>query len=175
MEPWKNGAFKQEIHSSGILNGMDSYSLFQFAVDNAASVERSVALLLAELPTHPDWILQYFTETRHSLIAFGFFVEYMRSMETEADLERFRELLHAAEIVPDRWLLKAACDQYCRLRQHSECNTDYDSRCPKILEVLLAVPGALAAVDDWICLYVYEVPELFEVFMRFIEASSMDS
>jgi hypothetical protein len=129
---------------------MESYSLFQFAVDNASSVERSVALLVNQLPTHPDWVIQYFRETRHSLISFGFFVEYMRSMETEADLERFRELLHAAEIVPDRWLIKAACD----------------TESIQILEALLEIPGAVAAIDDWICLYVCEVPELLDVLLQ---------
>jgi hypothetical protein len=129
---------------------MESYSLFQFAVDNASSVERSVALLLNQLPTQPEWVLQYFRETRHPLISFGFFVKYMRSMETEADLEQFQTLLQAAEIVPDRWLLKAACN----------------SRCPKILEALLEIPGAVAAIDDWICLYVCEVPELLDVLLQ---------
>jgi hypothetical protein len=145
--------FKQEIPSSGTINVMESYSLFQFVVDNASSVERSVALLVNQLPTHPDWILQYFRETRHPLISFGFFVKYMRSMETEADLEQFQTLLQAAEIVPDRWLLKAACD----------------SRCPKILEALLEMPGAVAAIDDWICFYVCEVPELLDVLLQKIE------
>ncbi len=128
----------------------ESFSMFQFAVDNAASVERSVALLVAELPTHPDWILQYFTETRHSLIAYGFFVEHMRLLETEADLALFRQFLQASEFVPDRWLLKAACD----------------TGCIQILEVLLDISGAAAAVDDWICLYVYEVPELLNLLLQ---------
>jgi hypothetical protein len=151
---------------------MESYSLFQFAVDNASSVERSVALLLNQHPTQPDWVLQYFRETRHSLISFGFFVEYMRSVETEADLEQFQTLLQAAEIVPDRWLLKAACDQYCRLRQptmlaeQSELHSACDTRCPKILEALLEIPGAVAAIDNWICVYVCEVQELLDVLLQ---------
>ncbi len=162
----------------------ESFSMFQFAVDNAASVERSVALLLAELPTHPDWILQYFTETRHSLIAYGFFVE------TEADLVLFRQLLQASEFVPDRWLLKAACDQYCRLRhtfnssvrfgerkkisvsqptmlaEQSECNSDCNTGCIQVVETVLDISGAAAAVDDWICMYVYEVPELLNLLLQ---------
>jgi hypothetical protein len=168
----------------------ESFSMFQFAVDNAASVERSVALLVAELPTHTDWILQYFTETRHSLIAYGFFVEHMRLLETEADLALFRQFLQASEYVPDRWLLKAACDQHCRLRhtfnssvrfgerkkisvsqptmlaEQSECNSDCNTGCIQILEMLLDISGAAAAVDDWICMYLYEVPELLNLLLQ---------
>jgi hypothetical protein len=84
----------------------DSFAFFQFAVDNAASIERSVALLLSELPTHSDWILEYLANTSHTLILFGFFREYI----PHADPEQFRTFLQASRVCPDR-LLEAACDR----------------------------------------------------------------
>lgn len=134
---------------------MDSFALFQFAVDNASSVERSVALLNAQLPTHTDWVREYLSTTSHAGILFGFLLECMKRVGTEADLEIFRDFLQASRVVPDRWLIKAACDF-----GH-----------PKLLEVLLEVPGALTSVDNWILLYVYEVPEFMEVFRKYLDSS----
>ena len=134
---------------------MDSYSLFQFAVDNASSVEGSVRVLIAQLPTHPDWVLEYLGTTSHAGISFGFLLEVIRSVETEEDLEIFRDFLQTSRVVPDRWLIKAACDR------------GY----PKILETVLEVPGATAAVDDWILVYVSDVPELLEVFRKYLDSS----
>jgi len=134
----------------------ESYSLFQFAVDNASSVERSVSLLYSHLLTHPDWILEYLHTTSHGGILYGFLLESMRSLETESDLAQFRDFLHASRIIPDRWLLKTACD----------------TMSPAIVKTLLEIPGVL--VDNWIMIYVYEVPELYAIFMEKVGTPTKD-
>lgn len=136
----------------------ESFLLFQFAVDNAASIERSVAVLIAELLLQPDWILEYLATTSHSHILYGFLLACILHINTASDLHQFRDFLHVSRVIPDRWLLKAACD----------------TRCPQILETLLEVPGAEIAIDEWLCIYIYEEPELLEILTEKLSLPTKD-
>lgn len=131
----------------------DDYCMFQFMVDNAASIERSVALLLAELPTHPLWVRYYLSITPNNNIQFSFFQRLLYTMPlppTPTALHRLRDLLQVSQKVPDRWLLKAACD----------------TQSPEILAIMLEVQGVEEYVDEWICLYVAKDPVLHEMLLH---------
>jgi hypothetical protein len=127
-----------------------SYDLMQFDVDNAISIERSVSILLSHIPNNSTWVKQYLGVTYHKNIIYTFFCEYLNSIETISDLELLREFLQITRFVPDRWILKRACDT------HSQ----------QILEILLEVEGVEEHIDDWICLYVYTIPSMFDALMQ---------
>ncbi len=130
--------------------GEDGYSMFQFEVDNASSIERSVALLLTQLHCYPAWVRHYLAITPNTNIQHTFFHQFVKSISIPPkplELRQLHGLLQVAQCVPDRWLLKAACDTLQ----------------PEILATLLEVPGVEEHVDAWICLYAANVPSLYHL------------
>ena len=121
-------------------NGMD-FLQFQFLVDNASSIERSVALLYAQYPQRSEWILQYVHETHQPLLHNQLVLRFVKA---EIDICFLRELLWATQSQPNRTLLCAAC----------ETNN------PMVLDVLLEMPNA--DVDDWMLSHIYNHPTLSE-------------
>jgi hypothetical protein len=137
------------------------FPLFQFNVDNATSVERAVALLmeqyalqpqpLRQQQRQPDWVSRYLHQTPNIVLHHHFFSSFISERE-EVDLLELRHLLRVSGFVPDRWLLKTACDRG-DLRQAEG-----------ILRILLEVPDV--EVDAWICAYVANVPTLLNLFLE---------
>jgi hypothetical protein len=72
---------------------MKEFSLFQFEVDNASTVERSVSLLLAKLPTNPTWVLNYICMSQPSTIANEFLCTFVNRATTE-DIPMLKDLLN---------------------------------------------------------------------------------
>jgi hypothetical protein len=65
------------------------FLLFQFDVDNANTLERSVSLLLAAMPQRTDWVLAYLQQTAHPFIVNEFLEAY-----AETDPVQFPHFLH---------------------------------------------------------------------------------
>ncbi len=132
------------------------FPLFQFNVDNATSVERAVALLMEQYgpqqrPRQPDWVSRYLHQTPNIVLHHHFFSSFISERE-EVDLLELRHLLRVSGFVPDRWLLKTACDRG-DLRQAEG-----------ILRILLEVSDV--EVDAWICTYVANVPTLLNLLLE---------
>ncbi len=70
------------------------FSLFQFEVDNANTVERGVALLTAKLSTHPSWVFQYLFMSQQSTVAKEFLYTFV-CHATPQDIPMLRNLLEA--------------------------------------------------------------------------------
>jgi hypothetical protein len=87
---------------------MSEYLLFQFEVDNAATLERSVFLLLSALPTHPDWVRTYLVMTTHPNLRAAFFDTYIPRCE-EPDV--LRDFLPATQYSPSLWNLAEATSE----------------------------------------------------------------
>ncbi len=75
----------------------NKFLLFQFEVDNIATVERGVALLLSRLPTHPSWVLTYLRLSPQSTVAREFLYTFVRQA-TAKDVPLLRNVLAAAAI-----------------------------------------------------------------------------
>ncbi len=134
------------------------FLLFQFKVDNATSIERAVALLMEQYAGgHPDWVSRYLHQTPNIVLHHHFFSSFIAERE-EVDLLELRHLLRVSGFIPDRWLLKTACD--------CDCNRQAEG----ILGILLEVPDV--EVDAWICAYVANAPTLLNLLLEKLDNQS---
>ena len=76
---------------------IEEFSLFQFDVDNASTIERSVSLLLSKLPTHPSWVLNYVYQSPQSTITRDFIYAFI-NLATVEDIPRLKDFLTASAV-----------------------------------------------------------------------------
>lgn len=89
----------------------EDFLMFQFEVDNAATIERGVALLLSKLPTHLPWILTYLYISPHNTVAREFVHAFVRRAGPQ-DIPLLRDVLAAAGIpFTLRLLLASPCPE----------------------------------------------------------------